>query len=583
MPANADDPLLTAAERISEGVAVDWSHLQDQLATVDQAAVAEELRAIEHVSRAHDAVPATWGRFAIVGEIGRGSFGTVYCAIDPTLRLEVALKVIAPRRAADPFDAERALEEVRRIVKVRHQNVVRAYGAERIGDEVGLSMELVRGHTLDHLVREHGPFGPSEAAVIGLELCQALAAVHGAGLLHGDIKAHNVMREDGGRTVLMDFGTGRELRSEPADPGSDFAGTPLYLAPEVFAGGSRTRVSDIYSLGVLLYFLVTAAFPVDGESGAEIRERLQDPESRRALRDVRPDLPEGFVRVVERAIAADPRDRFASAGAMEAALARTLAGHESGEPAPRSSGKHARLAAMAAVAAVPMLFGYWLVRSSQPVPAGGAASIPAATAAADAVLPSGAYRVSAAFYREQAGTLQRLQPGARIAPGDKLSFQIELSAPAHVYVVNEDEMGESYLLFPLPGQSIPNPLPAGRSHRLPGTHDGELIAWQVTSAGGREHFLIMASPRPSRAFEAIFAMLPQPVFGRPVLAEPLSPEGRSVLRSVGGLAASSIPVDQQLRLLPEFSKPLGTGEEVADGIWIRQVTFENPVEMPRVP
>lgn len=582
MPANADDPLLSAAGRISDGVAVDWSHLQALLATADQSAVAEELRAIEHVARAHDAVPGTWGRFAIVGEIGRGSFGTVYRAIDPTLRLEIALKVIAPPRPGDPFDAERALEEVRRIVKVRHQHVVRAYGAERIGNEVALSMELVRGHTLDDLVREHGPFGPGEAAVIGLELCQALAAVHGAGLLHGDVKAHNVMREDGGRTVLMDFGTGRELRKAPDDAGSDFAGTPLYLAPEVFAGGSRTRASDIYSLGVLLYFLVTAAFPVDGENGEEIRERLQHPESRRALRDVRPDLPDGFVRVVERAIAADPLDRFPTAGAMEAALARSL-GHDAGEP--RRESNRRRLAqvaaAIAVVLAVPALLAYLMVRPSAPIPVDAAATAGAGTAAADsATLPAGAYRVSAAFFREQGGALERLQPGARIAPGDKLSFQIQVSAPAYVYVVNEDEKGESYLLFPLPGQSLPNPLPAGRPHRLPGTRDGELIAWQVTSAGGREHFLVMASPRPSPEFEAIFATLPQPAFGRPVLAEPLSAGGRSVLRGVGGLTASSIPVNQQLRLLPEFSTPLGAAEEVAEGVWIRQVTFENPEEVP---
>ena len=214
--------------------------------------------------------PSAWGRFSIVGELGRGVFGTVYRAVDSSLQIEVALKIIRPRPGV-PFDYERAIQEARRLARVRHPGVVRVFGVERIGDEVGLSMELVEGKTLDEIVRDQGPFSASEASLIGMDLCRALAAVHGAGLLHGDIKAHNVMRANGGRTMLMDFGAGRELSIEPVAPGSDFAGTPIYLAPEVFAGASRTPASDIYSLGVLLYFLVTGSYPVEGATRTEIR------------------------------------------------------------------------------------------------------------------------------------------------------------------------------------------------------------------------------------------------------------------------------------------------------------------------
>jgi hypothetical protein len=98
----------------------------------------------------------------------------------------------------------------------------------------------------------------------------------------------------------------------------------------------------------------------------------------------------------------------------------------------------------------------------------------------------------------------------------------------------------------------------------------------VTSQGEREYFLIVAMPQPSPEFEAIFATLPQPTFGRPVLSAPLSTEARTVLRSLGGLTTSSVRVDQQLRLQPEFSTPLAAEEEVARGVWIRQATFENP-------
>ena len=110
----------------------------------------------------------------------------------------------------------------------------------------------------------HGPFSAREAAQIGVDLCHALAAVHGAGLLHRDIKATNVMREGGGRIVLMDFGAGQPF-STADQPVERIVGTPLYLAPELFKGEQPSRASDIYALGVLLYHLVTGSYPVEAE------------------------------------------------------------------------------------------------------------------------------------------------------------------------------------------------------------------------------------------------------------------------------------------------------------------------------
>ena len=352
MNTDADDPLLAAAARICDGVPVDWRHVRDLLANPALETVASELEWIERFARASGA-PSAWGRFSIVQEIGRGVFGTVYQAVDPSLQIEVALKIIRPRPGV-PFDYERAMQEARRLARVRHPAVVRVFGVERIGDEVGLSMELVEGKTLDEIVRDQGPFSASEASLIGMDLCRALAAVHAAGLLHGDVKAHNVMRANGGRTMLMDFGAGRELSIEPPAPGGDFAGTPLYLAPEVFAGASRTPASDIYSLGVLLYFLVTRSYPVEGTTRTEIG-RLHDQRGpRRPLRDVRPDLPDSFIRVVERALAEDPRQRFESAGSLEAALASPVA-PPSSSPGKSPNVRPARLVGLAA--AIVMLAG----------------------------------------------------------------------------------------------------------------------------------------------------------------------------------------------------------------------------------
>ena len=140
--------------------------------------IAHELEWIEHFAWASGA-PSAWGRFSIVRELGRGVFGTVYRAVDSSLQIEVALKIIRPRPGV-PFDYERAMQEARRLARVRHPAVVRVFAVERIGDEVGLSMELVEGRTFDEIVRDQGPFSASEASLIGMDLCRALAAVHGA-------------------------------------------------------------------------------------------------------------------------------------------------------------------------------------------------------------------------------------------------------------------------------------------------------------------------------------------------------------------------------------------------------------------
>jgi hypothetical protein len=183
--------------------------------------------------------------------------------------------------------------------------------------------------------------------------------------------------------------------------------------------------------------------------------------------------------------------------------------------------------------------------------------------------------VDAAIFREEKGARVRLPSGARVSPGDTLFLELQTSVPAYVYIVNEDEAGESYLLFPLPGQSLTNPLSGGQRHRLPGTVDNTQYTWQVSSLGGREHFLIFVSPERSTAFEKLFASLPTPVEGRPIaLKLPAAAVGQ--LRGIGGLVAAPTQVDQGIRKAPEFATPLPDGEETARGLWNRQIAFENP-------
>jgi serine/threonine-protein kinase len=149
------------------------------------------------------------------------------------------------------------------LARVRHQNVITVHGACEVNGEVGIWMEFVHGKTLEQIVRSDGPMSAQEASVVGESLCRALAAVHQAGLLHRDIKASNVMREAGGRIVVLDLGTGTEIDIESQPGTRRLAGTPLYMAPEILEGGTASVQSDIYSLGVLLFYLTTGTYPAE--------------------------------------------------------------------------------------------------------------------------------------------------------------------------------------------------------------------------------------------------------------------------------------------------------------------------------
>ncbi len=206
--------------------------------------------------------------------------------------------------------------------------MVSVYGADERDGRVGFWMELVTGRTLQQLLHDYGPLSAREALLVGVDLCHALAAVHQAGFLHCDLKAQNVMREAGGRIVLMDFGAS-VLRRLEGDEARRTRGTPLYLAPEVLRGEPATVQSDFYSLGVLLFYLVSGEFPFEGRSLSGLQAaHVQD--QRKLLRDVRPDLPGPFVSVVDAATAGAPEDRPESAGAFEKLLE-----HAAGHAAPR--------------------------------------------------------------------------------------------------------------------------------------------------------------------------------------------------------------------------------------------------------
>jgi eukaryotic-like serine/threonine-protein kinase len=342
--------LVDLAASIADGDAVvDWDALEAAAENDHRRQVLRELRLIAGMAALHrthaeedqppapaaataPAAPAaspvevaigTWGPFTLLEKVGEGAFGEVFRARD-ALQRDVALKLLRPGRGTSAQIAARILHEGRIMARVRHSNVVAVYGAEEHQNRVGLSMEFVRGRTLEALLETHGTFSAREAALIGRELCRALAATHTAGLVHRDVKARNVMREEGGRVVLMDFGAGQVSDPDHETTGRGVTGTPLYLAPELLQSGDATVRSDIYSLGVLLFHLVTRSYPVQARNLDELR-LAHARGDRRRLNDLRPELPDDFVRVLERAIDPDPQRRFPSAGSMQDALSATLA------------------------------------------------------------------------------------------------------------------------------------------------------------------------------------------------------------------------------------------------------------------
>jgi serine/threonine protein kinase/tetratricopeptide (TPR) repeat protein len=329
--------LQRVAESVGDGAPIEWDAIEAE-ASDEQRPIIRQLRVLESLAHLHRTLPAeradqpsaraidrsvdapaigNWGHLELVERLGGGTFGEVYRAWDRQLERDVALKVLR----GDAPDPQRLIAEARLLARVRHQHVVTVYGVDTHDQRVGLWMELVRGNTLEQLISTRGPLSAREAALVGIDLCRALAAIHSAGLVHRDVKAQNVMREDRGRIVLMDLGTGRDVARGQSAAG--LAGTPLYLAPEVFDGAPAGVRTDIYSLGVLLYHLVTGSYPVPATTFDEL-QRAHAKDRAVRLRDARPDLPTAFVTAVDRAMAHDPLRRYESVGAFEADLVRGL-------------------------------------------------------------------------------------------------------------------------------------------------------------------------------------------------------------------------------------------------------------------
>jgi len=218
----------------------------------------------------------------------------------------------------------------------------------------------------------------------------------------------------------------------------------------------------------------------------------------------------------------------------------------------------------AVVAALVAIATWWTGSSRERI---GAVPVAAGVQGAAQAVPS-TYDIDAALYRLTAAGEQRLVEGSRLSPGDELFLRFRASVPVTLYVVNEDDAGQAYLLYPLPGAAR-RTIPAGEVVTLPGER-----RWQVTSAGGREHFLFFASPSPIDSLEQAFGALKTPVEGAPVLAAAIPRSNVDRLRGVGGLTAPAR--SEKAGLAGLFTAPLLERPERVDGLWVRKVTLENP-------
>jgi len=187
-----------------------------------------------------------------------------------------------------------------------------------------------------------------------------------------------------------------------------------------------------------------------------------------------------------------------------------------------------------------------------------------------------ALEVDATLYRSRGGAREPLPAGALVRPGDQIFLEIHGSQPAHVYLLNEDQAGRVYLLFPLPGLDLTNPLAAGKAQRLPGSRGGMLQDWRVTEGQGRESFLLVAARRPLDSLEERLADLPRAEPSHPVAAAPFDAVGMLGQRGVGGMAPA-VPSEagDSTLLLSAIARELSARQDDPGGLWIREFWVHN--------
>jgi serine/threonine protein kinase len=264
------------------------------------------------------------GRYRIVRKLGAGGMADVYLAEDQELGRRVAIKILNGRHANDDQFIERFRREAKNAAALNHPNIVSIYDRGEAEDTYYIAMEFLDGRSLKELIVGHGQAPIKVAVEYARQILSALRFAHRHGIVHRDIKPHNVLVDREGRVKVTDFGIARAGASQMTETGS-IVGTAQYLSPEQAKGGEVDQRSDLYSLGIVLYELLTGKTPFEGDTPVEIAMKhlstAPQPPSK-----LRPDIPRDLDMVVLRALAKDPDDRYQSADEMEADLERVSRG-----------------------------------------------------------------------------------------------------------------------------------------------------------------------------------------------------------------------------------------------------------------
>ena len=259
------------------------------------------------------------GRYRVISRLGSGGMADVYLAQDQLLGREVAVKVLHHHFAEDQEFVERFRREASSAAALSHPNIVGIFDRGEWNGTYYIAMEYVAGRSLKAVVREHGPLDPAAAIDIVVQILQAARFAHRRGVIHRDLKPHNVILDDEGRARVTDFGIARAGASDMTLTGS-IMGTAQYLSPEQAQGYTVSDASDLYSVGVILYELLTGVVPFEGETAVAIAFK-QVSAAPRPPSELNPALPASLDAVVLRALAKDPAERYADADELIGALA----------------------------------------------------------------------------------------------------------------------------------------------------------------------------------------------------------------------------------------------------------------------
>jgi len=264
------------------------------------------------------------GRYRIQRKLGAGGMADVYLAEDQELGRRVAIKILNGRHANDAQFIERFRREAKNAAALNHPNIVSIYDRGEAEDTYYIAMEFLDGRTLKELIVGHGAAPVRVAIEYARQILSALRFAHRHGIVHRDIKPHNVLVDAEGRVKVTDFGIARAGTSQMTETGS-IVGTAQYLSPEQARGGEVDQRSDLYSLGVVLYELLTGKTPFEGDTPVEVAMKHLS-NAPKPPSELRKDIPPELDMVVLRALAKDPNDRYQSADEMEGDLDRVARG-----------------------------------------------------------------------------------------------------------------------------------------------------------------------------------------------------------------------------------------------------------------